>query len=56
MNWFHRSRSDLLSQEKRLVCLAREVLDVFEIERKEPKMAADVHSRVYIRGRGPLLM
>lgn len=43
-------------QEKLLVCLGGEVLDGFEIERKEPKMAADMHSRVYIRGRGPLLM
>lgn len=39
-----------------LVCLVREVVDVFKIERKQPKMAADMHSRVYIRGRGPLLM
>lgn len=40
-------------QFKLLVCLAGEVLDAFEIERKEPKMAAGMHSRVYISGRGP---
>lgn len=38
-----------------LVCLAREVLDVLEIERKEPKMAAATQGRVYVSGRGPLL-
>lgn len=38
-----------------LVCLAREVLNVSGIKRKEPKMAADMLGRVYIRGRGPPL-
>lgn len=38
------------------VVAGREVFYVFKIERKEPNMAADIHSNVYVTGRGDLFM
>lgn len=38
------------------VVAGREVFYVFKIERKGPNMAADIHSNVYVTGRGDLFM
>lgn len=38
------------------VVAGREVFYVFKIERKGPNMAADIHSSVYVTGRGDLFM
>lgn len=38
------------------VVAGREVFYVFKIERKGPNTAADIHSNVYVTGRGDLFM